>query len=191
MFGSHHGFWRRRGETRLSLTPTELSVLQSLVAPMEELLTPESSPAQDPLQELLDIDSAASTPDDPALLRLLPDAYRDDDEAATDFRRFTERELRGQKLQRLEVVGAVVARILEQSESDDADVVTGVLSEEEVTRFLPALNDMRLVLGSRLGIVADDQDVTADWDHDDPRHAQHDVYQWLTWLQSTLLAGFL
>ena len=40
---------------------------------------------------------AAPTPDDPALARLLPDAYADDEEAAAEFRRFTERDLRDAK----------------------------------------------------------------------------------------------
>ena len=36
-------------------------------------------------------------PDDPALRRLLPDAYRDDAEAAAEFRRYTDATLRGGK----------------------------------------------------------------------------------------------
>ena len=39
----------------------------------------------------------ATRPDDPVLARLLPDAYADDAEAAGDFRRFTEQELRNGK----------------------------------------------------------------------------------------------
>ena len=46
---------------------------------------------------------------------------------------------------------------------------------------------MRLVLGSRLDITEDREDIGFDWDADDPRRHQYDVYQWLTWLQSTLL----
>ena len=36
----------------------------------------------------------------------------------------------------------------------------------------------------RLGIVADDQDVTEDWDDDDPRLVSYAAHQWLTWLQA-------
>ena len=45
-----------------------------------------------------EIDPDAERPDDPALARLLPDAYADDDEASAEFRRFTERTLRETKM---------------------------------------------------------------------------------------------
>jgi hypothetical protein len=61
------------------------------------------------------------------------------------------------------------------------------LTDDETTGFLLTLNDLRLVLGVRLGIVADDQDVADDWPADDPRQATYGAYQWLTWLQASLL----
>lgn len=61
------------------------------------------------------------------------------------------------------------------------------VTAEQADAMLGALNDVRLVLGVRLGIVADDQDVTEDWDDDDPRLVSFAAYQWLTWLQAGLL----
>ena len=52
----------------------------------------------DPLEAMLDFDAPREAPEDPALLRLLPDAHRDDAEVAAEFRRFTERGLRESKV---------------------------------------------------------------------------------------------
>ncbi len=43
------------------------------------------------------------------------------------------------------------------------------------------------MLGVRLDIVTDDQDVSQDWSDDDARQATFGAYQWLTWLQAGLL----
>ena len=50
--------------------------------------------------DAIGIDPFAVTPDDPALHRLFPDAYADDEDASAEFRRFTERSLRDGKLGR-------------------------------------------------------------------------------------------
>ena len=51
--------------------------------------------------------------------------------------------------------------------------------------WLTVLNDVRLALGTRVGISADDQEesITGEEEID---HAK-DIYSWLTWLQSNLL----
>lgn len=118
-------------------------------------------------------------------MRLFPQAYRDDDEAAAEFRRFTERGLRQLKSQRLAAMQAVLDDMA--AADPEADDVRRPVSPQEAEVFLGGLNDLRLVLGSRLGIVDDDQDVAADWSADDPRTHQYDIYQWLSWLQATLL----
>ena len=58
------------------------------------------------------------------------------------------------------------------------------LTDDEASGFLVTLNDLRLVLGVRLGIVADDQDVVRRLGDDDPGRATYAAYQWLTWLQA-------
>ena len=53
--------------------------------------------AEDPLERLLDFTGPTTEPEDPVLARLFPSAYPDDEEAAGEFRRFTEGGLRDAK----------------------------------------------------------------------------------------------
>ena len=119
----------------------------------------------------------ATPPDDPVLARLLPDAYADDADAAGDFRRFTEQELRNGK--------AAAARTVLATLPEDGGRVR--LSEEEAQVWLRALNDVRLALGVRLSITEDFEARLQDLDPADPRSAYMWVYDWLTFLQETLV----
>ena len=119
----------------------------------------------------------ATPPDDPVLARLLPDAYGDDAEAAGDFRRFTEQELRNGK--------AAAARTVLATLPENGGRVR--LSEEEAQVWLRALNDVRLALGVRLSITQDFEARLQDLDPADPRSAYMWVYDWLTFLQETLV----
>ena len=187
MFGKEkRGFHRSRGNLRLGLAPQEAALLVSLMDSMTELVGPTTEPVGDPLEQLQDIDEALDPPQDPALRRLFPDAYRDDDEAAADFRRYTEGGLRRLKSDRLSVSRELISDLVSATGPEDQAV--GVeISQDNVPALMGALNDTRLVLGSRLDIVDDEQQVGQLWDPDDPRHQQFEIYQWLTWLQATLL----
>ena len=61
------------------------------------------------------------------------------------------------------------------------------LSEEEAQVWLRALNDVRLALGVRLSITEDFEARLQDLDPADPRSAYMWVYDWLTFLQETLV----
>lgn len=175
------GFTANQDLLVLRLDDTEARVLAHLVEQLATLLDAPRPDTGDPLAELLDLADGAR-PSDPAVLRLFPDAYRDDDDAATDFRRFTERGLRTAKVARLAVMRDVLGRFGAATRPLPVPV-----TDEEGAAFLGGLNDVRLVLGARLGLVSDDHDVTAGWDEDDPRWSTFAAYQWLTWLQGTLL----
>jgi len=56
-----------------------------------------------------------------------------------------------------------------------------VLDRDEADGWLGWLNDIRLVLGTRL-------DVTEDSHEDDPQDQLTAVYSWLGWLQESLLS---
>jgi hypothetical protein len=131
----------------------------------------------DDLARLLGQTGPASPPDDPVLARPLPDAYTGDTEAAGDFRRFTEQELRNGK--------AAAARTVLATLPEDGGRVR--LSEEEGQVWLRALNDVRLALGVRLSITEDFEARVQDLDPADPRSAYMWVYDWLTFLQETLV----
>jgi hypothetical protein len=119
----------------------------------------------------------AELPDDPVLARLLPDAYRDDPEASGEFRRYTEHGLRSGK--------AAAARTVLATLPPEGGRVR--LSEPEGQAWLRALNDVRLALGTRLGVTDDFDDQVSDMAPEDPRAAYVGVYQWLAFLQETLV----
>ena len=188
MWGKNYGFWRDREAMQLTLVPEEAGVLGGLAEAMLALVGPavESPTSDDPFDQLVGLNDDVPPPEeptDPAVHRLFPSAYADDDESSADFRRFTEPGLRQLKASRI----TKVKQLMMEFGAPGADAKTVDISTEEAQDFLGAINDMRLVLGSRLDITEDREDIGFDWDADDPRRHQYDVYQWLTWLQSTLL----
>ncbi len=165
----------------LILEEVERELLISLTAQLIDFVGTAADSGEDPLVALVGIDPEAVPSEDPALHRLLPDAFRDDEEASLEFRRFTERDLRDAKVRNAEAVRA--------SLGDDGLVVH--LSEELIPAWLGFLNDTRLVLGARLELTEENQDEFADLDDDDPRAALYGLYGWLTYLQETLVQSLL
>ncbi len=175
------------GAVSASFLVVEVDLLRSLIAQLVDLFghseeEPGESDAQD---DPLGLDGPLERPDDPVLMRLFPDAYADDAEAAGDFRRYTERGLRSKK-------SADAAIVLETLQSLDAqagdDAKTKiVLDAEQAAAWLRTLTDLRLALGTRLGIEQDDDDRWDSMPEDDPRRYVHDIYDWLGWLQETLV----
>jgi hypothetical protein len=122
--------------------------------------------------------------DDPAVMRLFPDVYPEDPDEAAEFRRFTEDDLKASKL---EHVTTILFDLLESG----GEVR---LNEEAADRWLRALTDVRLTLGTRLG-VEDETDIETELDEavlQDPtsvRVGQLSVYGFLTLLQESLVAA--
>lgn len=173
---------------RIKLDDDEMRLLTRLVDDIDELLasTAQDVRSPDPLVELtgLDVDESdvVETPADPALRRLLPDAYRDDDEAAADFRRYTENTLRGAKRADATVVRQGLASIAVLGER--------VLDDEQADAWLRFLTDARLVIAIRLGIEsADDVEAFEHLPATDPRLMVYGIYEWLLMLLGELLAA--
>ena len=61
------------------------------------------------------------------------------------------------------------------------------LSGPECEHWLRALNDVRLALSVRLGITDESEDLTDRMTVGDPRSAYVWVYQWLAYLQDSLI----
>jgi hypothetical protein len=123
------------------------------------------------------LDGARSTSGDPAIARLVPDAYADDAAAAQDFRDVTEQDLLER---RREDAGRVLASLHDATLLPDAPEPAGDaalelielrLDPEELRSWLRSLAAIRLVLATRLGIRTED-----DHDVDDPRFG---IYDWL------------
>jgi hypothetical protein len=90
---------RRSGRVIANFTGFEADLLRSLASQLVELLRNEEAVPQDldPLEAMMNFSGPTSIPDDPVLARLFPTAYVGDDEAAAEFRRFTEAGLRDGK----------------------------------------------------------------------------------------------
>ncbi|HEV7932219.1 MAG TPA: DUF2017 domain-containing protein [Actinomadura sp.] len=167
------GFERDEKGVRLRLATDEAAVVRTLVEQLLTLLG--ERPDREGGLAALGISERAEAPDDPVLARLFPDAYRGDDEAAGDFRRYTEAGLRDRKQHE----AAVVLDGLRAGE------VT--LDDEAAQAWLRVLNDVRLALGTRLDITEDFYDRMAGLDVNDPRYPMFAVYDWLTFLQESLV----
>jgi Domain of unknown function (DUF2017) len=112
----------------------------------------------------------AEETDDPSLRRLFPPAH-DDPALQAEYSELTGAQLRRGREQAFDVM----------QETIDQDV----LSAGEADAWLRALNDVRLVLGTRLDVTED-----FDWDaldRDDPRAPDLAAYAYSSWLQEQLV----
>jgi Domain of unknown function (DUF2017) len=163
----------------------QAGVIRSLVSQIAELVSADSTAAEaaeagtesTALEAQLGLSSHAELPADPVLARLLPDGYAEDPEASAEFRRYTEETLRSGKI-------ASAQTVLASLPSSGGEVR---LSELECQQWLRALNDVRLALSVRLGITDDNEDLSEQLTADDPRSAYIWVYQWLAYLQDSLI----
>jgi hypothetical protein len=93
------------------------------------------------LRELLDeLEGLLEDPDDPALRRLFPQAH-DDPESEEQYRSLVRDQLLGGRSKALAVVRDTLGK--------------ETLSLDEADAWLRALNDLRLVLGTRLDVTED------------------------------------
>jgi len=168
----------RSGVLSVTFDATESRLLRHVFTEMLELLgDPASDVEDDPLAAAVGIGTSTEAPEDPALARLFPDGYTDDSDASADFRRYTEPGLRAQKRAALQTAVAMLGEGGQRLQ----------VTDDEASAWLRALNDTRLVLGQRL-------DVTEDWDEvveslaaDDPRLPMFWVYDRLTYLEESLV----
>jgi hypothetical protein len=177
------------------LDTSERSVLTRVVEDVAILVADgeeERGDDDDPIAHL-DFEPAGpgERPDgDPALARLFPPMSVSDPDLAAEMRGLTVDEVRRSKLANL----AVVARTL----ATGAETV--LVRRGEELQWLAALTDVRLVLGSRLGIdddadsrrvhdlaVASARDESGSGGDDERLVALASLYAGLTWWQESLL----
>ncbi len=186
----HH---KRSDRVIATFTGFEADLLRSLASQVVELLRNEraepSSPATDPFDAMMaEFSGAATIPDDPVLARLFPTAYLDDDEAAADFRRFTEGGLRDGKA----AASGLIIDTLEDAGLPPELTEDGLVIDVELTRadgetWMRAFTDIRLALATRLGVEAGDEDYWHSLPDEDPRAQAHDIYEWVGYLQETIV----
>lgn len=182
---------RRSGLVIANFTGFEADLLRSLASQLVELLRNEEavpSEAMDPFEALMDFSGPTAAPEDPVLARLFPSAYTEDEEAASEFRRFTEGTLRDGKAS----AAAAIIDDLEEAglpaELDEDGLHVDVeLDDPTAVTWMRSFTDIRLALATRLGVEEDDQDYWRQLPDDDPRAQAHDIYEWVGYLQETLV----
>jgi hypothetical protein len=182
---------RRSGRVIATFSGFEADLLRSLASQLVELLRNEAAvPHQhtDPLEAMLSFDGPTTAPDDPVLARLFPTAYAEDEEAAAEFRRFTEGALRDGKA----AGAAAVIDTLEEAGlppvlSDQRVVIDVELDEPAARVWLKTFTDLRLALATRLEVEQDDEAYWRSLPEDDPRSQAHDIYEWIGALQETMI----
>jgi len=101
--------------------------------------------------------------------------------ASGEFRRYTEIGLRSGKV-------AAAQTVLDTLPASGGRIR---LSATDAQAWLRALNDVRLSLGVILGVTDDFDDTVRSIGADDPRAAYIGVYQWLAYLQESLVEALL
>lgn len=135
------------------------------------------------------LDEAVADPDDaagdPAIARLLPDAYRDDPEAAAEFRRFTADGILEQKVQNAHAVLASLDSAAGGGTTGGSQLVVVSLNSAAVQSWLRTLTDLRLTLAERLRITADGVQ------HEAGAEAQllREIFDWLGMVQESLVTA--
>ncbi|GGL35730.1 DUF2017 domain-containing protein [Planomonospora parontospora] len=162
----------RGGGVTARFDAAEIAVLRSLVSQVLDLVEPGAT-GDDPLERALGIGSPEE-PTDPVLARLFPSAYADDDLSA-EFRRYTEATLRDGKR-------SDARTMLETAAPGRVE-----LTAEQAQAWMRALNDVRLALGTRLEVTEEVHDEIAGMGEDDPRYPAYVTYDWLTYLQDSLV----
>jgi hypothetical protein len=109
--------------------------------------------------------------DDPAITRLFPPAFAPEEkERNEEYRQLMHDDLLAQRLNALDVL--------------ESSIEAKRLDEEQVAAWLGSLNDLRLVLGTRLEITEDEIEEPA---ADDPRSAGFALYYYLSWLVEQII----
>ena len=120
---------------------------------------------------LADLRARLDDPDDVApdgpLARLFPPAFSDDPDAEASYASMVRDDLLDGRRARI--------RVVEATFQDEA------IDDEQALAWMGVLNDLRLVLGTSLGVTEDDEEVTAP-DPGDPDAFRRAVYGWLGWL---------
>jgi len=191
--------FRRKGARFVArLDDDEREVVVRLLEQTYEFLAPAPrEPTGDPFEDLVarlglprlkdSVGDASQTPRDPAMERLLPSAHREDPGLAAEFRRLTEHGLRERKAANL---ATAISALLDP----DGDKVR--LDQEQAQAMVVALTDVRLLLGERLGLRTDEdadalQDRLEAASEDDPQLHLAAVYDFLTWLQESLIQALM
>lgn len=180
---------RRSGAAVATFTAFEADLLRSLAGQLIELLRNEAAAPEslDPLEAMLDFSGPTREPEDPVLRRLFPTAYPEDEEAAAEFRRYTEIDLRNGKA----AGAAAIIDTLEDAgltdQPENGTYIDVELPPALAITWMRSFTDMRLAIATRLGIEDGDEEYWESLPDEDPQAQVHDIYDWVGYLQETLV----
>lgn len=122
-------------------------------------------------RQLVEMLGSGEAAEDPSMRRLFPPAYaaEDDNQLEAEYRRLMGSDLVDRHKAALETLMATV------------DLPE--LDEEQAGAWLIALNELRLVLGTKLDVQEDEEEVNPP----DPRARAYEVYSYLSSLQDSLV----
>lgn len=175
------------GKLQVRLNPQEAAILRSLVSQLLALLQSHSSIAldPDPLLASYEIGGTDCLPEDPALARLLPNAYLDP-ELASEFRKVTEQGLINRKLEDALLVSTMMGP--DGPDQDDVIIQEDTLvtiTEDTLQPWVRTLTALRISIAARIGIESEDDHERL---HDDTEHKNtFMIYEWLAALTDMLL----
>ncbi|RYP84114.1 DUF2017 domain-containing protein [Nocardioides guangzhouensis] len=181
---------RRSGQVIANFTGFEAELLRSLASQLVELLRNEAAVPrdQDPFEAMMDFSGPTNEPEDPVLARLFPTAYADDEEAAAEFRRFTEGTLRDGKSQAaIAIIDGLEDAGLPPELTEEGLHIDVELDPDTAETWLRSFTDLRLALATRLGVEEGDEAFWHALPDEDPRAQAHDIYEWIGYLQETLV----
>lgn len=138
----------RRGGFSLRIPAAEREVLATLPGTLRSLLV-------------------SGDAEDPAVRRLYPSAFPDDEEASTEFASIVHDDLLEQRLAAIDTM--------------ERTVHAEHLTEDELVAWLAALNDLRLVLGTRLAVT--EEATAADFAGDPGSESGYELYRYLSYLE--------
>jgi hypothetical protein len=176
---------------RSILDPHEAALLHNMVTSMVGMLDDrEASGPQDELEQITGIRTGNSTaPEDATMSRLLPDFFRpqnNDHPAGSTAADSLNSALRS--LHEPEIIDAkrdAAKRLLDTCPKEGGRFE---LTEDDANAWIASVNDVRLALGSMLGMGPSGPDRLPP---EHPMAGHLDVYQWLTVLQEYLVLGLM
>lgn len=161
----------------------EVQLIRDLAEDVTILLASEDNTDTDPLAAMVGITANPRVPEDPALARMLP-VGSSDEEAAIEYRRYTERDVREGKRANLTMLAF------------DIEAGDVLLNEEHAQAWAAALADIRLVLATRLSISdeerAEEIHRYTDWSKvrtEEEYTAM--VYNFMSWVQDSLMLALM
>lgn len=174
-----------------NFTGFEADLLRSLASQLVELLRNEAAvpdDATDPLEAMMDFSGPTQEPEDPVLARLFPTAYPGDEEASAEFRRYTEGALRdGKAAAAIAIIDGLEEAGLPPELTEEGLMIDVELDQPTAETWLRSFTDLRLALATRLEVEEGDEAYWHALPDDDPRAQAHDIYEWVGYLQETLV----